>query len=171
MFGKGRFGISFVLGLLALPLAAVAATALVSANRQAVDSPVVTVPVTNVRTLPGVTPVIDTSPATQPIDSAVDLERACGEAGLQLVDRESRNELSELEAAALTALRVVCESEGMPLPGPPVPEPVVRTVTVEQVTSTVAAAPSVSSRGDDHDEREDHEEDEHDEREGHDDDD
>lgn len=155
-----RFATSFLVGLLALPLAAAAATALVASNDVEVAEPAPS----------AVVPAV-TAPATLPeqlelakaSDPAADLDRACGAAGLDLVEREALGELSELEQAALTALRSVCEAEGTPLPGPPAPEPVIRTVSVEEVlpAGSVVALSSGPQVFDDHED--DHEEDEVDE--------
>ena len=162
MASQNRFATSFLVGLLALPLAAAGATALVASQNAPLEATVSSSEPTAALTAPPPAvqqvPVAQTTPATED-NSAADLARACGEAGLDLVDRESRGELDALEQAALDSLRSICETEGYPLPGPPAPEPVIRTVTVDQATPTNALT-AMSTAGD-HDEDDDH--DDHDE--------
>lgn len=172
-----QFSTSFLVGLLALPLAAAGATALVASQSPTVDElaaasgpPPAFAPAAEV----AVTEATVSGPAEVPsAGSDEDLARACGPAGLDLVEREATNELTDLEQAALDALRAVCETEGLPLPGPPTPAPVVKTVTVAQsgpASATFAAATSSShddadhendDRDDDHDNH-DHDNDDHD---------
>lgn len=165
MQGKNRFATSFIVGLLALPLAAAGATALVASRPPRVEQ---AVPLAaSAITIPEISVPTTTVPEPPPEDTealaVADVEQACGPAGQDLVDRESRSELSDLEQAALDALRAVCETEGLALPGPPAPAPVIRTVTVDQAPANVVASvssSSVSSADHEDDEDEDHEQDE-----------
>ncbi len=74
--------------------------------------------------------------------SSRDYRLACGADGQALVKRARAGNASEIEEAALAALRPICEARGKPLPGSnrPVPEVVIETVAAP----VVAAAPAVS---------------------------
>lgn len=96
-----------------------------------------------------------------------DLANACGPAGEELVTLEATGSITDLQQAALDALRGICEENGTPLPGKLAPEPVVQTVVVS------GPAQGSSVDGQDHEEyEEEHEEEhqeEHDEHDEHDD--
>ena len=112
-------------------------------------------------------PTTSAAPTTTvaPSPTAADVVRACGEDGLSLVAAETDGSISELEQAALDALRPICEAEGLPLPGAAAPEPVtvVETVLLPPATSPVAPGGGVADHDDagDHDEDDEHEDDEH----------
>ncbi len=177
---SSMFTISLILGLLLIPLSAVAATALMSNDGETdgddVGAIVVEVPETTVATTEAA--VAETVFVTEPPTATrADLEAACGPEGLELVEREAEGTISDLEQAALDALRQICAGEGLELPGPPAPPPVVRTVKVVDSSSatptgdTLPDDESVSDDDDqyddDHDEDDDHddedEDDDHDE--------
>lgn len=121
-----RFSTSLIIGLLLVPLSAVAAVALVNPDATAESGETVA------------TEVVATTTTSQAIDeyeipeiaSAGDLELACGDEGMELVLKEGEGTITALEQAALDSLRAICEAEGLVLPGPPAPEAVVETVTV-----------------------------------------
>jgi hypothetical protein len=127
--GGSRFSASLIIGLLLVPLSAVAAVALVSPDTPAEAATVAATETTLNETTTTSTTTVETTIAPE-IASAADLAAACGEQGLSLVDKESGGTISPLEQAALDSLRAICDSEGMGLPGKPAPEPVVETVTV-----------------------------------------
>jgi len=173
---SSMFTISLILGLLLIPLSAVAATALISNDDGETDGDdaavvVVEVPETTVSTTeaPEAETVFVTEPPTA---TRADLEAACGPEGLELVERELDGTITDLEQAALDSLRQICAEEGLELQGPPAPPPVVRTVKVvdTSITSTTGDTipddESVSDDDeqydDDHDEDEEDEEDEED---------
>ncbi len=177
---SSMFTISLILGLLLIPLSAVAATALMSNDGETdgddVGAIVVEVPETTVATTEAA--VAETVFVTEPPTATrADLEAACGPEGLELVERETEGTITDLEQAALDALRQICAGEGLELPGPPAPPPVVRTVKVVDSSSatptgdTLPDDESVSDDDDqyddDHDEDDDHddedEDDDHDE--------
>jgi hypothetical protein len=187
---SSTFTISLILGLLLIPLSAVAATALISNDDGETGEDdaavvVVEVPETTVPTTEAVTAetVFVTEPPTA---TRADLEAACGPEGLELVERELDGAITDLEQAALDSLRQICAEEGLELAGPPAPPPVVRTVKVvdTSVTSTTGDTlpddETVSDDDgqyddddgqydDDHDEEDDHDEDEEAEEDDHDD--
>jgi hypothetical protein len=107
-----------------------------------------------------------------PTATRADLEAACGSEGLELVEREAAETITDLEQAALDALRQICAEEGLELPGPPAPPPVVRTVTVAD-TSTAATTddtlPDEDAVSGDEDGHEDDDHDQDDEDDDHDD--
>jgi len=121
---------SVALGTLLIPLTAFAASVMVGDGTAA--DPATTVTSTIVETKVG--PVFTSQTAT-----AADLVAACGEAGLDLVDSEAEGSITDIQQAALDALREICAQQGMPLPGKPVPEPI-----VETVVANAASGPSVS---------------------------
>ncbi|HSK07617.1 MAG TPA: hypothetical protein VK990_08875, partial [Acidimicrobiia bacterium] len=112
-----------VLGLLLIPLSAYAASVLVIDRAQ---------------TEPGTPP-----PAASPFSTSVtttdfaietataaDLAAACGETGMGMVAAEMDGSISDIQQAALDALREICAEQGMPLPGKPAPEPHTQTVVL-----------------------------------------
>ena len=175
------FTISLILGLLLIPLSAVAATALISSDGESelddagvivVEVPEATVPESTVPT----TEVLEAETVfvtEPPTATSADLGAACGPEGLELVEREAEGTITDLEQAALDALRQICAGEGLELPGPPAPPPVVRTVSVVDSSSsattddTLPDDQSVSDDDDqyddDHNEDDDRDGDDHDE--------
>ncbi len=169
MPGRGRDGSgkrltgSIIAGLLIVPITAAAAVALVGAlsqpettAHQAVD-PIV---------LSDADPVVLT-------DAAVDANvtaSACGSDAMVLIERERDGSITDLEAAALDALRQICDEAGFSIAGPPVPAPIVDVVTVTQQQPPVAAP--AGQYDDDHDyDDDDHDDDDHDDDDDHEDDD
>jgi hypothetical protein len=132
----GRFSTSLVVGLLLVPISAVAAVALVNPDAAAETEDVAAVEI-----------IAETTTTTEAaaeivipeIASAEDLALACGDEGWSLVTKEVDGTISPLEQAALDSLRAICLAEGMELPGPPAPESVVQTITV------VAAPPPTTT--------------------------
>jgi hypothetical protein len=180
---SSTFTISLILGLLLIPLSAVAATALISNDDGETGEDdaavvVVEVPETTVPTTEAVTAetVFVTEPPTA---TRADLEAACGPEGLELVERELDGTITDLEQAALDSLRQICAEEGLELAGPPAPPPVVRTVKVVDTSVTSATGDTLpddeavsdddGQYDDDHDEEDDHDEDEEAEEDDHDD--
>jgi len=176
------FTISLILGLLLIPLSAVAATALISSDGESESDDagviVVEVPETTVPTTEAVEAetVFVTEPPTA---TRADLEAACGPEGLELVEREAAGTITDLEQAALDSLRQICAEEGLELAGPPAPPPVVRTVKVVDSSATAPTTDTVPDdetvsgtddqyEDDDHDDDDEHEEDEEDEEDDHD---
>ena len=182
---SSMFTISLILGLLLIPLSAVAATALISNDGEtdADDAGVVIVevPETTVTTTEPVAAetVFVTEPPTA---TRADLEAACGPEGLELVEREAEGTITDLEQAALDSLRQICAEEGLELPGPPAPPPIVRTVKVVDTSAAATTDDTLPSEDtvsddddqydddhdededDDYDEDDDHDEDEEDDR-------
>lgn len=164
--------LSVIVGTLLIPLSAVAAIWLTDPGAQAQAEP----PATSTP-LAGTPSTVQTKQVTTTPNSA-DLQLACGTEGMHLVDLEEAQAISDVQQAALDALRGLCEQQGMPLPARPATETVTRTVIVPS-TAPQEAATATSSRDqddgeheseyDDHSQDEDHEdedhEDEHDEHE------
>lgn len=125
---KGPKPVSVIVGTLLIPLSALAAYALVPPA--ATEDP--SVAQASDETIPTTTTVVyDTGVATPQ-----DLAEACGPAGLALVDAENHETISQLQQAALDALREVCEQQGMALPGKTAPDPIVQTIVVQSGAST-----------------------------------
>ena len=110
---------SVLAGMLLVPLSAYAASVLVSDRTQVEPEAAVPAPI--------YTPVTVTDFATQTA-SAADLEAACGDVGLGMVGAELDGSISDIQQAALDALREICAQQGMPLPGKPAPQPITQTV-------------------------------------------
>ncbi len=140
--GGRRFSTSLIVGLLLVPMSAVAAVALVNPDASAGPEATggVEVVVDDATTTVG--PVVD----IPEIATADDLEQACGEQGGLLIAKEAGGTISALEQAALDSLRAICAAEDMALPGPPAPDAVVETVTV--VAAPAGAASDDSSDDD-----------------------
>jgi len=150
---KRGLTLSMIVGTMLVPLTALAAIWL--ADPETEETPTPSVDLTSVSTA---TPQSTTAETT---DIAADLEAACGPEGLQLVSLEGSRAITDVQQAALDALREVCQQQGIPLPPKPAPEPIVQTVVVP-ATATASPVPSSTptTYGDDHDD--DEHEDEHD---------
>ncbi len=135
-----RFSTSLIVGMLLVPLSAVAAVALINPDASAELEETAAAEVIVEET---------TTTAAQEFEmpeiaSAADLKDACGEQGLLLVTKEAEGSISPLEQAALDSLRAICTSEGMDLPGPPAPDAIVETVTVVAAASGSTSSASSS---------------------------
>lgn len=184
-----RFTVSLVVGLLLIPLSAVAAYAIVSGTGS--DDGEVAASTSTTAAGVSTTMAQEATVTVEPVSaSAADLAQACGPDGLWLVQQEAAGSLTEVQQASLDALRRICDEAGAPLPGPPAPPPVVRTVTrVDASATTSTSMPHDDDEygDDDHDDYEDddyedddhdddhddddHEDDDHDEDDDHEDDD
>jgi len=162
---KKGLSLSIIVGTLLVPLTALAAIWLTDPDQAAEETsdPTTTALVTTVTSPP-------TTAAT--IGIAADLQTACGPEGMQLVSLEESASITNVQQAALDALREVCHQHGIPLPSKPVADPIVKTVVVP---ATIGASPVPSSTSttlyDDHeyedeeheDDRDEHEYEEHEE--------
>lgn len=151
---KRGLTLSMIVGTLLVPLTALAAIWLADPERVEESS----------------TPSVDITSATiatpqsrsaQTGDIAADLQAACGPEGMQLVSLEDSHTITDIQQAALDALREVCLQQGIALPPKPSPEPVVQTVVVP-ATATAGPAPSTTAPTYDDDHDDDEHEDEHD---------
>jgi hypothetical protein len=122
---KPRLALSVVLGMALVPMSAVGAV-LVTQHSPEIQSETET-PVAAATVTPPTIAQIVYSDVEATSD---DLAYACGEGGQRLITAESEGTISELEQAALDALREICESQGTPLPGKEAPPPIVETRTV-----------------------------------------
>ena len=169
------FPVSLILGMLLVPLSAVAAAAVISdsgdAGTEETVEAVTVAEVPEAIVSPTAAETVGTVFVTDPPTfTRADLEAACGEQGWELVEREVEGTITELEQAALDSLRQICAEEGLELPGPPAPPPVIRTVAVADpspdptTTTTMEDRPAPSDEtNDDHDDHDDDEEDDHEE--------
>jgi hypothetical protein len=142
--GGFRFSTSLIIGLLLVPLSAVAAVALVSPDAPAQAEAAVVTTVAEPTTTS--TTVVQTTVGPQ-IASAEDLATACGDQGLSLVAKEGDGTITPLEQAALDSLRAICSDEGMDLPGKPAPDAVVETVTVAAAPASHGSSGSTTTTG------------------------
>jgi hypothetical protein len=116
------FAPTFLIGLLLVPASALAANALVKSTPAAETAAEPTagqfLKLNAAATDPA--PSAD-APSGAAVASPADVALACGSEGLALVDKESAGTISELEKAALDALRDVCDRAGMALPAAAAP--------------------------------------------------
>jgi hypothetical protein len=164
-----------IAGLLLVPATAIAAVAIVGATArppaaEAAQESTTTTEQTAEETT--TTTLVD-------IDSLTDaeaLEQACTTSAVQLIEREMDETISDLETAALDALRTICDEHGIPIAGPPQPEPIVRVVTVKQAPQDTTSQDAVSNDEyaghddddyDDDDRDEDHEDEKDEDHEDH----
>ena len=119
----GRFGLagSVIAGLLLVPAMAFAAVAIVSSISESED------PVAVAEALPffseeDLSAVVADASALE--NSPADLAEACGEPAAALVASELDESITDLEQAALDALRGICEDAGFSVEGPPLPAPI-----------------------------------------------
>ncbi len=129
--------LSVIIGTLLVPLSAVAAYALTA------PTPEPEIPVASVST-PS-TALAVTNPAT-----GSDIAEACGPAGIALVEAEANGTITDVQQAALTALRDICDAQGLPLPS--AVEPTNGSGLLVANSSAPQSPPStVSQNEDDHD--------------------
>ncbi len=129
MDGKRKgFLVALVIGLVSAPALALVASGLLGGQAVA-DEPVTT---TAAATAPATIP-----PATTTTAPPADLERACTVEGWALAAGEAAGRLSDLQQAALDALRPICEAEGLPLKAAPAAQAAAPTAPVD-----AAAAPA-----------------------------
>ncbi len=158
--GKGAFVTGSVLaGLLLVPASAFAAVAIVGATSGEPSEDVLEATTTTALV---VVVAEEAATTTGAPDEAKFISVACTEGAEELIEKEMAGTLGDLEAAALDALRQICEDNGVPIIGPPQPEPIIEIVTL-------VAAPDGSSdqgssyRDDDDEDDEDDDEDDEDE--------
>jgi hypothetical protein len=130
--------LSVMLGTLLVPLSAYAASSLVETSGVAASV-----------TAPETSPVVEPAVIAPPPPGS-NLETACGEAGLAMVADETAGTLSQLQQAALDALRGICAEQGMPLPAPAAPQPVTIPATPPSPASTGAQSVVASEDDEDH---------------------
>lgn len=148
---KKSLSTSMIVGTLLVPLTAVAAVWLTGQEQSAAEAPI-----TNTTTSVSVVAVSDPTVVNSPVDPAADLEMACGSDGMQLVSLEESGKITDVQQAALDALRDICDQEGLPLPSRPAPDPIVQTVVIPAATATTVAG-STSTSPPDEDQYEDDE--------------
>jgi len=147
--------LSIVIGTLLVPLSALAAVVLIDAA----PSEAVT------ETTVGTTLAAQTASVAPPSHES-DLQAACGEDGMKLVDLETAGAASDVQQAALDALRPICGEAGMPLPEGPAPTAAPDVAVIE--ASGTHLTQSVDDHGDDDDHGgDDHGDDDHDDDDGH----
>lgn len=132
----GTRPLSVILGTLMIPVSAIAAYAFVN------PSPPVEEPASVADSTVAVDPLLVFNPATA---TPEDLAAACGPAGLALVDAENRGEITDVQQAALDALREICGAQGLSLPGKAAPDPIVEQIVVQTRTTAPSSADSTTT--------------------------
>jgi len=131
MDGKRKgFLVALAIGLVAAPALALVASGLLGGQAKAGE------PATAAAA--AVAPVTDAPAAAATTTSAADLVSACTSEGADLVARESAGTLSDLQQAALDALRPICEAEGFSLEAAP-------TAEIEAPVTAAAAFPTAGA--------------------------
>ena len=162
--GRGtRVSGSVIAGLLLVPLTAVAAVAIVGATSRPPAAQAAEESTTTTEMESTTTTLVD-------VDSLTDAEalaQACTTSAQNLIEREMDESISELEIAALDALRTICDEHGMPIAGPPEPEAIVQVVTVNEApqdgtTDDQSGTHDDDYEDDDYDDDHDHDDDDDD---------
>jgi hypothetical protein len=135
---KNSLSLSMILGTLLVPVSAIAAIWL-SDPGQVAEAETPTTTTTTVATTSQPAPAFNNVGATE-----ADLRAACGYVGMTLVDAERNGTISDVQQAALDALRDICDEQGLSLPPPPTPETVVKTVVVPDDSSDSATTTTTS---------------------------
>lgn len=129
---NSKLTISIIVGMLLIPVSAVAAVMLTEHETQPASDEDTTTTVAETPATVAEIVYANVGATTE------DLAYACGEGGLWLVDAETSGAITPVQQAALDALRGICEGQGTPLPGKAAPPPITQTRTV---TVTVAPPP------------------------------
>jgi hypothetical protein len=133
---SGTRPLSVILGTVMIPLSAIAAYAFVS------PSPAVEDPAPAADSTVAVDPQLVFNPATA---TPEDLAAACGPSGLALVDAETRGEITDVQQAALDALREICGAQGLSLPGKAAPDPIVEQIVVQAKSTAPSSGSSTTT--------------------------
>lgn len=147
--GKTSLPLSLLIGALLVPLSAVASVVVVKAGQPAA---------VEASPEPTTSTVAIGAPGAPSLGD--DLAVACGPAGQDLVASDRAGTATQIQQAALDALRPICDALGMPLPaaGDTVDAASLQSPTVIPVSNV--EAPSMTGGGSDHeDDRADHEDD------------
>jgi hypothetical protein len=144
---KGSLSVSMIVGLLVVPLTAAAAMWLGDPAEGGSDASGTTTPSNE----------IEAATSTTVGQEASDLQVACGAEGMQLVALEQDGSITDVQQAALDALRDLCDQQGLPLPAAPAAEPVVQTVVQQAAPSAPAPPATTATTLDDDDDRDDDE--------------
>lgn len=150
--------IGLVVGVVSIPLIALGATAVLSSDAPTEAPPVAAVSTTG---MPGPTTTTVAPDPVAEVAPGPDIEAACGTDGETLAAAEVAGTISDVQQAALDALRPICEEAGMPLPAADPGEVVVVETVRGTPTRATAATTTSSSSGvsdDDDGEDEDHDE-------------
>ena len=140
---KQSVPISVFLGILAVPLAAAASMFLVSPS---IEEPAALAEA----------PVAAEAAVASAPDLAQDLLVACGPIASEMIELEKAGSLTQLQSAALDALRPICSQEGLPLPEDPGSQTVQAVLTR---SGPVASGPSAAGSDDDWDDDHDSDDD------------
>jgi len=131
MDGKRKgFLVALAIGLVSAPALALGATQVFGAD------PTATVPVTSA-TLAVAPIAAKAGPKAGP---EVDLAAACGAEGASLVTAEAAGTLTDVQQAALDALRPICAAAGFPLAASPSPDTALASPPASTGPSPAAAA-------------------------------
>ena len=157
---KNNLSLSMILGTLLVPVSAVAAIWLTDPGQPAQAESVQSTTTT-------AAPAASTAAQVSFTDSGAteaDLRAACGYVGMTLVDAERDGSISDVQQAALDALRDICDEQGLSLPPPPTPDEQVQVVVQDDSSSSASATtssdtPTVSNSSTQHESESEHEDD------------
>lgn len=151
----GTRPLSVILGTFMIPLSALAAYAFVG------PAPSVEEPASTPEASASIDPLLVFNSG---VATPEDLAAACGPSGLALVDAENNGTITDVQGAALDALREICAGQGLALPGKAVPEPIVEQIIVQTATTAPPAPTTSQTSGDDDqsDDDSDYEDEDHD---------
>lgn len=150
---KTSLPVSLLIGALVVPLSAIASVAIANlvGSSAAGSSPV-----------PAPTSIAIDAPVAPSLSE--DLAVACGPAGEELAASDRDGTATQIQKAALDALRPLCEALGVPIPGvgDDIGATSIQSATAVPVSNLQSSSPPDIDRGDEDDEHEDdeHEDDE-----------
>lgn len=133
-----KLTLSIIVGMMLIPISAVAAVMLTDHEAPVAGAEDTTTTVAT-EPPPAVAEIVYANVGA----TTEDLEYACGEGGLWLVDAETSGAITPVQQAALDALRGICEGQGTPLPGKAAPPPITQTRTVTVAVPAPPPPPAV----------------------------
>ena len=110
------------------------------------------------------TTAVVTTTTEEPDDNAA-RAIACTTGVAELIEAELDGSIDPLQAAALDALRQICDDDGYTVAGPPASEPIIEVVTVRQPASSAGDDDDSAYSDDDDEYDDDHDDDEHEDEE------
>jgi len=153
-----------ITGLLLVPATAIAAVAIVGATSrppaaEAFEETTSTTQEIEAETTTTTTTTTTTNVDVEGLSGEEALREACTESAEGLLERELDESISDIETAALDALRQICDEHGMPIAGQPEPEAIVQVITVNETPQNDVATDVVETDGYDDDDDYDHDDD------------
>lgn len=166
---KGGVSGAVLAGVLLVPATAIAAVAIVGAtSRPPAAEAADAAPTSTTTTAVEETTSTVLEAADDGLSDEDAIHEACTNGALELIDKEIDESLTDIEAAALDALRAICAEHDLEIADPPAPEDVVKVVRVQERSTTTSTTEPTEEVASDHDGDDDHDyDDDHDDDEDH----